>query len=233
MSFDPHFYSVKGDNMIDRDKTIKEFGYNPDDFKPNSCKLIYKICKSCGKEQIVQFRSHNKLCRSCAQIGKECSEETLKRLRTNFLGKKHTTETKMKMSEVKKGKIFSKTHKQNISKSKIGNKNPMFGIMGEENHSWKGGKRVAKRKDYVRRKKTLDPNPIELNKDFKGSHGHHVNDKYIINIPGEMHNSIGHKQTNGLNMHKINKLAFRYLMNNKENIIVSKESIFYINLMCL
>ena len=34
-------------------------------------------------------------------------------------------------------------------------------------------------------------------------------------------------------MHKINKIAFKYLLNNKEDMIVSEEVAFYINLMSL
>ena len=42
-----------------------------------------------------------------------------------------------------------------------------------------------------------------------------------------------HRQTDGMGMHNVNKLAFKYLIDNKEDMIVSMETAYYINLMCL
>ena len=84
-------------------------------------------------------------------------------------------------------------------------------MTGERNHNWKGGERLADRRSKLKRRKHLDPNPIDLNKYFKGSHGHHINVKYIIYIPAKMHRSIRHTQITGEGMQKMNKLAFEYL----------------------
>ncbi len=226
--------------MIDRDKTIEKFGYDPDILRPNSVKLIFRLCESCGKEQIVPFRTHAHLCGSCGQKGE----------RSYWFGKQRSLETRKKMSESGKGKIHSKETKQKISKSNTGRKHTeetreklskinsgknsnMYGRNGEKHPNWKGGRKVSIRKYRTKRREMLNPNPIELNRDFESSDGHHINKKYIINIPAELHRSIKHRQTDNKGMHDINKLAFKYLIDNKEDMIVSEETAFYINLMCL
>lgn len=133
-------------------------------------------------------------------------------------GKKHSKESRKKMSE-------------NIIK-KFGKNNPMYEKFGEDHPRWNGGYKKSIRKRNAKRKGFLDPNPIEINKDFEGSHGHHINSKYIINIPAKLHRSISHRQTDGKGMNKINKIAFEYLYHNKENIILDKEAIYFINLEC-
>lgn len=209
MSFDPHFYSVKGGNMIDRDKTIKEFGYDPDNLKSKSGKSVFRLCANCGREQIVQFRARDKLCISCVQKGDKNA----------MYGKTHSKEARQKIS---------KNH-ANVS----GKNNPMYGTNGKTNHNWKGGRQLASARNRSKRHNFLDSNPIFLNKPFKDSNAHHVNTTYIIHIPKNIHNSMYHRQRDGMGMHNINKFAFKYLINNKENITVSIETAYYINLMCL
>lgn len=45
----------------------------------------------------------------------------------HMTGKTHSIETKQKMSDVRNGKVMSDEAKQKMSRSKTGNKNPMFG----------------------------------------------------------------------------------------------------------
>lgn len=168
--------------MIDRDRTIKEFGYDPDDLSNGSDRKIWAICDDCKLERIITFRFYREFCPSCRRKGKG---------------------------------------------------NHRFGIPKEQCPNWKGGRKIASKRNRSRRSNILDSSPIELNKDFKGSHGHHVNNKYIINIPSKIHNSMYHRQTDGMGMHNVNKLAFKYLIDNKEDMIVSMETAYYINLMCL
>lgn len=49
--------------MIDIEATIKEFGYNPDDLKPQSHKKVICICDECGKERVVDLKSYRNLCK--------------------------------------------------------------------------------------------------------------------------------------------------------------------------
>ena len=61
--------------------------------------------------------------------GKHPNEETRKKLKghKNFLGKKHSDETKKKMSEAKKGKPKSDEAKKRMRSAKKGENNPAFG----------------------------------------------------------------------------------------------------------
>lgn len=73
-------------------------------------KLSYKLSESLkGKESFWKGKSNTK------------HSEWMKE-NNPMKGKSHTEESKEKMSNSHIGKIFSETHKQNIAKSKIGNK---------------------------------------------------------------------------------------------------------------
>ena len=52
---------------------------------------------------------------------------------------------------------------------------------------------------------------IPLNKYFEGCEAHHINQKYVIYIPRELHQSIYHDLMRGTNMLIINALAVEYL----------------------
>jgi hypothetical protein len=78
----------------------------------------YNLGKKRPKEVIEKI--------SKANTGKKRSEETKRKLRESHLGKKDSKETKLKKSNSAK-KPKSVEHVENIRKSKLGNKNPMFG----------------------------------------------------------------------------------------------------------
>ena len=59
-----------------------------------------------------------------------------------FLGRKHTEETRKKMSESAKKKIFTEEHKNNMSKALSGEKNPFYG----KRHSLETKKKIGKTK---------------------------------------------------------------------------------------
>jgi hypothetical protein len=61
-----------------------------------------------------------------ANTGKKRSEETKRKLSEAHIGKKDSEETKIKKSK-SASKPKSESHKENIKKSKIGDKNPMYG----------------------------------------------------------------------------------------------------------
>jgi len=207
--------------LIDIERTIKEFGYDPNKLSYGSNRKIWAICEDCRKERLVEFKSYSIFCKSCFQLGKRNNMYGKTGNRNPMFGKDVSEETKQKIS--------------NNHADVSGKNNPMYGVkrFGKDNPHWKGGQRETNRRHSNKRRKLLDSNPIYLNKDFYNSHGHHINTKYIIHIPAELHRSIWHKQSDEFRMHKINKLAFKYLLDNKENMIVSDETAFYINLMVL
>ena len=52
---------------------------------------------------------------------------------------------------------------------------------------------------------------IPLNVWFEGSEGHHIDGERVIYIPKVLHRSVWHSINLGINMDKINRLAFNYL----------------------
>lgn len=224
--------------MIDIEATFKEFGYNPDDLRPQSHKKVIVICDKCGKERVVRLGNYRDLCLSCGHsgeknsfYGKKHSIESIEKNREGHLGNKHSEKTKEKMSEDRQGEnhpMFGKHHsketKKKLSEMRIGK------YVGDKASNWKGGRKVAVRKSCARRKEIFDPNPIELNKGFEGCEGHHIDTKYIINIPYGLHRGMFHRQTDGLGMNEINKEAFKYLYNHKEDLMISEQEAFNINI---
>lgn len=53
-----------------------------------------------------------------------------------WYGRKHTKESRMKMSKAHKGKKLSKEAKRNIRLAKLGPKNPLYGLYGENHPSY-------------------------------------------------------------------------------------------------
>ena len=76
-----------------------------------------------------------------------------------------------------------------------------------ENH--REQRREIERKKSSKRQRSLGF--IPLNKYFEGCEAHHINQKYIIYIPRELHQSIYHDLMRGTNMLIINALAVEYL----------------------
>lgn len=50
-----------------------------------------------------------------------------------------------------------------------------------------------------------------LNQPFENSHGHHIDKKYVIFIPRDLHRSIYHSQKKPETMKRINDLAYKWL----------------------
>lgn len=65
-------------------------------------------------------------------------------------GKKHTEETKRKMSIARKGKPKSEEHRRNMSIVRIGEKNPMYG-----KSSWNKGKKTGPRSEESKNKQSI------------------------------------------------------------------------------
>lgn len=105
--------------MIDEEATKKQYGYYSIELLPQSHKPLLARCNMCGIMRETAKNSYRKLCGSCAQKGR-----------------KHTQETREKMSEVQKGEnhpLFGKHHSEETRK-KMSNAHK-----GENNHNWKGG----------------------------------------------------------------------------------------------
>ena len=88
-----------------------------------------------GKKQSVEARLKMSIAKKGKNIGKKHSEETKKKMSLAHKGKKLSEKTKLKMSKSKKGIIFSKQHRKNLSIVNSGKNNPMYGIhlLGEKN----------------------------------------------------------------------------------------------------
>ena len=107
---------------------------------------MIKLEKNCPKcNCIIQYKNKrclnksikkNQLCRSCSKEGikfGKMSDEHKEKIRFHHLlngigkwmiGKKRSDDTKQKISESNKGKVFSQETKRKLSEQKIGNKNP-------------------------------------------------------------------------------------------------------------
>jgi len=121
--------------------------------------------------------------------GKHLSEETKKKISISnkghipwINGNKHSEESIMKMSEAKRGK-------------------PNLKIRGDRNVNWNGG-----RKAYKARRRSLGFIPLNECDDDSWV-GHHLDKKYVLYIPEELHTSIGHKQSDQTSMDVINEAA--------------------------
>lgn len=89
--------------MIDEYWTWIFYGYNSDELTPKSHKPIVARCDGCCKYRILKKQKYNDLCKACSKKGSH-----------------HTEETKRKMSISGKCKIFTKEHRDNISRAHIG-----------------------------------------------------------------------------------------------------------------
>lgn len=78
------------------------------------------------------------------------------------------------------------------------------------------GKEVQRKARAKSRAKRRRFGFVPLNKYFKDSEGHHINLEEVIYIPKKMHRSVWHSILSGVNMEKINRLAFNYLHSEKE-----------------
>ena len=122
--------------MIDRDRTINEFGYDPDELSKWSKKKICVICDDCGKERIIIFQQYRSLCLSCSKIGK----------RNHNYKKIFSDETKQKIGEKSRGRIHSEESKIKMSLSHSGKNNHFYGKKRSEETKQKIRKKLIGRK---------------------------------------------------------------------------------------
>ena len=186
--------------MINENKTLENFGYNSNNLSKGSRKKVYAICKSCGREKLLEMMEYNRTQGRCHKCAMEQCNSSGKN--NSFYGKHHSNESKVQMSKSKKS-----THS--------GSKNPMYGKhhseetkhkqskmnSGEKNPNWKGGKKISKARANAKRKRL---GFISHNKPQKDFHGHHIDFNHVIFIPKELHMSISHSVINNINMDIIN-----------------------------
>ena len=91
---------------------------------------------------IYKRTDYHKSKMSKGQMGHIVSEKTKRKISEANKGKKPSLESRKKMSEAHRGKKYrpmSLQGKENISRGKVGEKNPMHGKIREQNPNWKGG----------------------------------------------------------------------------------------------
>lgn len=126
-------------------------------------------------------------------------------------------------------KPMTKKHKENLSKSQKNRfkdanerekmRKSMIGKMAREKHpNWKGGRHATRSR---RRKLGFEP----LNKQFRNSHAHHLDNNFVIYIPKEIHETYRHRPSNVESMKIINSLAFEFYTEQwfEENNITLKD----------
>ena len=204
--------------MIDEQETRLQFGYYSESLSKGSNKEVYVICEECGYKRTMKFyiyvETHGR-CQSCAQSGKN----------NPFYGKKHSRKTRIKMSKnhvnisgknnPNYGKIVSNETRNKMSKAHIGkqlseetkykmSKNH-FDMSKENSPNWKGGRKLARARANIKRRKLFGFIPHNI--PHENFHGHHVDFNHVIFIPKELHTSIPHSVINNKNMNLINNLV--------------------------
>ena len=134
------------------EETITEFGYNPNELTQNSKKRIVVACDECGKIRTVQKRREGFMCASCAKkgkrngmFGKHLSEEACRHLREDIAHPKGKDSPRfgIHISDNHKKAIAKAIRgdsnpakrpevREKIRKSKIGEKNAMYGVCGDK-----------------------------------------------------------------------------------------------------
>ena len=127
--------------------------------------------KQIGKDNPMYGRNHTeetKIKIGLASIG-----------RNTMLGKHHNKEAKIKMRMKKIGGHASYETKKKMSQMRQGEKHPY----------WKGGRKLWTRRAHAKRK---EMGFIPINKEFKGSQGHHIDKENVLFIPSWLHEGIKH-----------------------------------------
>lgn len=96
-----------------------------------------------------------------------------------------------------------------FEKTQKGEGHPFYGLKGENNPLWKGGRSMSWTRHNGKRR---DMGFIPLNKPFPGSEGHHLDADYVLYIPDELHHNTYHNLTTGQGMEEINDLAIEFEM---------------------
>jgi predicted RNA-binding Zn-ribbon protein involved in translation (DUF1610 family) len=157
-----------------------------------------KTCARCGKEFYAKHLNE-KYCPECKEIYR-------KEQHINW-NKKHPeihreSQRKWRKTHLKKHKELQKKYRQRHRKE----------IRAKQDKWWKEHHeklREKRKRHSYRRERNLDF--IPLNKWRPGYEAHHLDRKYIIYIPKDIHQSIRHSVLRNQNMDEINAIAWNYL----------------------
>lgn len=97
--------------------------------------FLFELLEACPKELLIEREQYwiDKLCtvkngynirmKADSNLGIKFSQQSIKRMSLSHKGqsRKHSEETKKKLSNLKKGMVFTKEHKEKISQRLIGN----------------------------------------------------------------------------------------------------------------
>lgn len=88
---------------------------------------------------------------------------------------------------------------------------------GQQRKRYLNKKYYAENRERLKHKRwlKLKGEADELNEKFKGSDGHHINERYIVYIPREIHRSVWHSLPTGKGMVQINKRVFRWVVSER------------------
>lgn len=161
------------DGDINEHQTFVEFGYYSIDLSYGSSRLVWSICRKCGKERLLKYSMHNrtyKVCNSCAHIGKN----------NHRFGKHWSEEEKLKMSKSHVGlqcgkdngmygKHYSEEDRRKISERTSGKNNPMYGRTGIKSPLYKGGKGLSRARRIAKCRELSKSKPKKDNT-WRGQH---------------------------------------------------------------
>lgn len=183
-----------------------------------------KICKKCGKEYIPTG-TYQFYCEECMPI---VAKERYKVWIKNHPEKRAEIDKRYREThkeEVKeRAKRWEKLHPdkrkkytkrwQELHPDKVKKIMQDWRINNPDKYKlsyqrWKKEHPEEVKRNNLLRQKGLDF--IELNQKQEGYEAHHIDKKYVIWIPKEIHRSIYHSQTTGKGMDEINALAFNYI----------------------
>lgn len=108
--------------MIDRERTIKEFGYDPNDLSKYSHKAVWAICDECREERLVRFGAYKIKCKSCVHKRINLSEETLQKMRDVSIKENLSVKTLEKIRNAKLGHEVSIKTRRKLSIANSGRK---------------------------------------------------------------------------------------------------------------
>ena len=127
--------------MINRNATIEEKGYDPDTLSHGSGKKVCAVCDECGEVRWIPFHAYRDLCFTCAKKGernsffnKKHTEQSRKKMSENHAGGVtiHSEETKLKIRDAHKGRKKSNSHCMNMRGHRVS-------MSGKNHPNWKGG----------------------------------------------------------------------------------------------
>jgi hypothetical protein len=188
-------------------------------------------CIKCGIELnsenwYVSFIKHNK------KMCKECHLEYTKKY---YMNNREQKNSYSKSWYVENKEEISKNNKEdynnNIEKYRLKNRLSYLKHRNDrleyqkkyyEDEIHREENRETMKHNYIEHKERYKANRdkrerelefIPLNKPFEKCHGHHIDKKYVIYIPMNIHRSIYHNVFTGEGMGKINLIALRWLEN--------------------